>query len=98
MSSCRKFKDLYSGRHDRILSTVSEQIQNSNPASQLFVNKMAETVFLALRNEIEEISSRKPDIIEQKENEKECEIIEITVCFDMYMEQSYSGKAEKYKE
>ena len=59
---------------------------------------MAETVFPALRNEIKEISSRKPDIIELKENEKECEIIEITVCFDMYMEQSYSGKAEKYKE
>ena len=98
MSSCRKFKDLYSRRHDRIVSTVSEQIQNSNPASLLFVNKMAETVFPALRNEIEEISSRKPDIIELKENEKECEIIEITVCFDMYMEQSYSGKAEKYKE
>ena len=98
MSSCRKFKDLYSRRHDRIVSTVSEKIQKSNPASHLFVNKMAETVFPALRNETKEISSRKPDIIELKENEKECEIIEITVCFDMYMEQSYSGKAEKYKE
>ena len=80
-SSCRKFKDLYSRRHDRIVNTVSEEIQKSNPASQLFVNKMAETVFPALRNEIEEVSRRKPDIIELKENEKECEIIDITVFF-----------------
>ena len=98
MSSCRKWKDLYPRRHDRIVSTVSEKIQKSSPASHLFVNKMAETVFPVLRNEIEEKSSRKPDIIELKENEKECEIIEITVCFDMYMEQSYSGKTDKYKE
>ena len=59
---------------------------------------MAETVFPALRREIEQISSRKPDIIQLKENGEECEIIEITVCFDMYMEQSHAGKAELYKE
>ena len=34
-----------------IVSTVSEKIQKSNPASHLFVNKMAETVFPALRNQ-----------------------------------------------
>ena len=45
MSSCRKFKDLYSRRHDRIVNTVSEKIRKSNPTSHLFVNKMAETVF-----------------------------------------------------
>ena len=98
MGSCRKFKDLYSMRHDRIADTISEKIQRINPTSKLFVNKMAETVFPALRSEIEQISSRKPDIIQLKENGEECEIIEITVCFDMYMEQSYAGKAEKYKE
>ena len=59
---------------------------------------MAETVFPALRNEIEQTSSRKPDIIELKENEQECEITEITVCFDTYMEHLYAGKTEKYKE
>ena len=27
---------------------------------------------------------------------KECKIIEVTVCFDMYMEQSYRGKLNRY--
>ena len=90
MSSCRKFKDLYSRRHYCIVNTVSEKIQRSNRTSHLFVNKMAETVFLALRNEIEEISSRKPDLIELKRNKQVYEVIDITVCFDTYIEQSYA--------
>ena len=54
--------------------------------------------FSALLNEIEQISSRKPDIIELKGNEQVYEIIDITVCFVPYMEQSYAGKAKKHKD
>ena len=46
----------------------------------------------------EQINNRKPDLLEIKSNEKECEIIEVTVCFDLYMSESYESKARKYQQ
>ena len=37
-------------------------------------------------------------MLEIKSNEKECEIIEVTVCFDLYMSESYESKARKYEQ
>ena len=42
------------------------------------------------------MNDRKPDVIEIKSNKKVCEIIEVTVCFDLYMPESYRIKCLKY--
>ena len=47
---------------------------------------MAETIFPELREELRTISHRKPDLIMVNTGQKGCKIIEVTVCFDIYME------------
>ena len=98
MNSCNRFKDLYSKRHDRIVEAIYQKIRRYSETSVKFVNRMAETAFPNLRTELQQINNRKPDLLEIKSNEKECEIIEVTVCFDLYMSESYESKARKYQQ
>ena len=58
---------------------------------------MAETIFPELRAELRAICHRKPDLLMVDTGWKECKIIEVTVCFDMYLEQSYR-KLNKYQD
>ncbi len=98
MNSCKKFKDLYSKRHDRIVDAVYQKMRRYNQTSVFFVNRMAETAFPDLRTELQQMNNRKPDLLEIKSNKKECEIIEVTVCFDLYMSESYRSKETKYQQ
>ena len=59
---------------------------------------MTETAFPHLRTELQQINNRKSDLLEIKSNEKECKIIEVTLCFDLYMSESYESKARKYQQ
>ena len=43
------------------------------------------------------MNNRKPDIKEIKSNNKMCKIIEVTVCYDLYIPESYRSKYSKYK-
>ena len=97
MNSCKK-KDLYSKRHDRIVDAVYQKMRRCNQTSVFFVNRMAETAFPDLRTELQQMNNRKPDLLEIKSNKKECEIIEVTVCFDLYMSESYWSKGTKYQQ
>ena len=97
MNSCRKYKDLYSRRHDRVVEFLGQKIQKRNSTSTLFVNKMVETALPHIRNALQQLNQRKPDILEIKMNKRECEIVEVTVCFDLYMDTSYEEKGNKYQ-
>ena len=59
---------------------------------------MAETIFPELRAELRAICLRKPDLLMVSKGRKECKIIKVTACFDMYLEQSYKGKPNKYQD
>ena len=72
------------------------RIVKLDPSWKVFTNKMAETIVPELKEELRTICHRKPDLIMVNTGQKECKIIEVTVCFDMYMEQSYRGKLNKY--
>ena len=93
-NSCRKYKDLYSGRHDRVVEALGKKIQKMNLTSTLLVNKMVETVFPHIRNALQRLTQRKPDLLEM--NKRECEIFEVAVCFDLYMDTSYQEEENKY--
>ena len=97
MNSCKRFKDLYSKRHDRIVEAIYQKVRRYSETSVTFVTKMAETAFAQLRTELQHINW-KPNLLEIKSNEKECEIIEVTVCFDLYISQAYESKARKYQQ
>ena len=77
---------------------IYRKIRRYSETSVKFVNRMAETAFPHFRTELQQINNRKPDLLEIKSKEKECEIIEVTVCFDLYMPESYERKARKYQQ
>ena len=79
MNSCKRFKDLYSERHDKIADAMYHKLRQCSQASNLFCSRMAETAFPCLRTELQHMNKRKPDIIEIKSNNKICEIIHVTV-------------------
>ena len=58
---------------------------------------MVETAFPHIKNALQQLNQRKPDILEIKMNGRECEIVEVTVCFDLYMDTSYQEKRNKYQ-
>ena len=96
MNSCRKFSDLCSRRHDRVVDAIPMRIEKLDPSWKIFTNKMSETIFHELREELRTVSHRKPDLIMVNTGQKGCKIIEVTVCFDMYMERSYRRELNKY--
>ena len=78
------FKNYYSRRHDRIVEIISNFIKES-------------IVFPLLRDQLESIEHKKPDIHVVNHLEKKCFIVEITVCYDLYLEYACNTKYENYK-
>ena len=58
MHSCRKYKDLYSRRHDRVVEALGQEIQEKNLTLKLFVKKMVETDLPHIRNDMHEIEMK----------------------------------------
>ena len=54
-------------------------------------------MFPLLRNQLESIEHKKPDIHVVNPLEKKCFIVEITVSYDLYLEYARNTKYEKYK-
>ena len=54
-------------------------------------------MFSLLRNQLESIEHKKPDIHVVNPLEKKCFIVEITVSYDLYLEYARNTKYEKYK-
>ena len=75
MNSCRKYKDLYSRKHDRVVEFLEQKIQKNNSTSTLFVNKTVETAFPQIRNALQQLNQRKPDILEIKVNNREFKLL-----------------------
>ena len=97
LNSCRKYKDLYSRRYDRVVEFLGPKIQKRIQHQTLRVNKMVQTAFPHIRNALQQLIQRKPDILEIKMNKRECKIVEVTVCFDLYSDTSYNEKLNKYQ-
>ena len=94
MNSCKRFKDLCSKRHDRIVNAVYQKMRQCHETSDFFCSRMTETAFSDLRTELQQMNNRKSDIIEIKSNNKVCEVVEVTICFDLCMPESYSSKCQ----
>ena len=98
MNSSKNFKYLSSKWHDRIVEAIYQKIRGCSETSANFVNRMTETAFSHLRIELQQINNRKPDLLEIKSNGKECKNIEVTICFDLCMSESYKSKDRKYQQ
>ena len=54
-------------------------------------------MFPLLRDQLESIEHKKPDIHVVNHLEKKCSIVEIMVCYHLYLEYARNTKYEKYK-
>ena len=91
------FKNYYRRRHDRIVEIISNFIKESIWHYRINIDKHSTTVFPLLRDQLESIEHKKPDIHVVNHLEKKCFIVEITVCYDLYLEYARNTKYEKYK-
>ena len=88
------FKNYYSRRHDRIISNF---IKESIRRYHIHIDKHSTTMFPLLRNQLESIKHKKPDIHVVNHLEKKCFIVEIKLCYDLYLEYARNTKYEKYE-
>ena len=59
-------------------------------------NKNIETIMPEHREVLQLCNARKSDIVPYDPVTKSIEIVEITICYDLYFEQALNGKHEKY--
>ena len=91
------FKNYYSRWHDRIVEIISNFIKESIRRYRIHIDKHSATLFPLLRDQLESIEHKKPDIYVVNHLEKKYFIVEITVCYDLYLEYARNIKYEKYK-
>ena len=63
----------------------------------MYSEKHSETIFPHLADELRNIVHRKPDIHIVNELAKRCTIIEITVCYDLYLDTAAAAKVQRYQ-
>ena len=95
LNGCNEFKKFYSRRHDRIVNKITEFIKENNPRTRISSNLLAETIFPEFKEEIKQIVHRKPDIFILNRIQMQCTIVEITVCYDLYLENAHQGKVKR---
>ena len=96
LNGCREFKNFYSRRHDRIVDKLYDVIKDLDNRYEVFNNKCVDTIIPTRSNEIRQIVKRKPDIFRINRQSMHCEIIEITVCYDLYFCYAYDKKSNDY--
>ena len=97
MNGCREFHNFYSRRHNRIADKIFEMISGSLSGFQFHANKLAESILMEYGDELQRITHRKPDIVIIDNQSRKCIILEVTVCYDLYFEQSLNTKQERYQ-
>ena len=84
-------------RHDRIVKKIVNFLKESRKRYRVVSEKNSETVFPLLREEIMNVNYRRPVIHVIDELAKTCVIVEVTVCFDLYLDYAYDTKGKKYE-
>ena len=90
------FKNYYSRRHNRIVNKISEFISSRDKNSIVHVDKFCDRIFQHLREPLLQIKHRRPDIVVQSGDK--INIIEVTVCYDLYFDKAYETKVMRYRE
>ena len=91
LNGCKEFRNNYSTRHDTIVEKIASELRNV-----LALNKTVGSAFeeLDLSPDEHPELNMKPDIVLWHENE--VTIIDIACLYDLYIENLYQSKLEKY--
>ena len=92
----RTFGNYYSRRHNRVVSILCKFLEKYKGSHHIYSEKNVETVFPKLRNNLLALKHRRPDIIIVNKETKDCIVVEITVCFDIYLDKAHETKRNRY--
>ena len=93
LNSCTRFTNFRSRRHDRIVSKINQFIKN-NTDFTTYENKMAYTIFIQQNENLRNLEHGKPDLI--CINGNRIIVVEITICYDLYIDYAYEEKLRRY--
>ena len=91
------FKNYYSRRHNRIMDKIAVFIRSVCSDAIVHVDIFCETIFPQIKEKLKEIVHRRPDIVIQQ-SDSTVDILEVTVCYDLYFDLAYDSKVQKYQE
>ena len=91
------FGNFYSRRHNRVVNIIAEFLSRSVSGYRIYVEKHTDSVLQELAEPIKNLPHRKPDIHVIDYLSKKCFIVEITICYDLYLEFAYNAKIERYE-
>ena len=86
------FGNFYSRRQNCVVERISELLKECHRRYKIYNEKLSETIFPLLREQLITITNLKPHIYAVDELSRECLIIEVTVYFDLYLDIAYEEK------
>ena len=93
----REFGNFYSRRHNRIADYLHEQFKTIDRRYKTYNNKYIDTIVAQHRERLVLCNNRKPHIIPIDPVARNIETIEVTICYDLYIQLPGNGKIEKHR-
>ena len=90
------FGNFYSKRHNRIVNYLFDQLKFIDRCYRNYNNKNIESVMPEHSEILQLCNAKNPDIVRYDPVTKSIDIVEITICYDLYFEQALNAKHEKY--
>ena len=94
LNGCRVLRNFYSARHNRIVDEIFKFVKPLRKRFRFYKDRFINTIITTIN--FDSLIHRRPDIVIIDIINKSCIILEVTVCYDLYFEQAYSEKIERY--
>ena len=97
LNGCQaEFGNFYSKRYNRIVNYLFDLLKFIHRRYKNYNNKNIETIMPEHREVLQLCNARKLDIVHYDPVTKSIDIVEVTICYDLYFEQALNGKHEKH--
>ena len=94
LNGCNALKNFYSARHNRIVDEIFKFVKPLKRRFRFHKDQLINTIIPNI--DYSDIVHRKPDITIVDLINKKCIFVEITICYDLYFEQAYNEKRNRY--
>jgi len=96
LNGCRKLKDIYSKRHNRLVDLIHEKIAHTEHLTVIKDCSLSPCEFSNSNQESFVTTHRRPDITVINMDTKKVQLIEVAVPLDTHIEETYQAKFDKY--
>ena len=93
LNGCYAFRNFYSARHNRIVDEIFKFIKPLMRTYNCYKDQFIDNIFTTINFDI---INRRPDILVVDMKRKICIMVEITVCYDLYLKQAFEQKIARY--